>query len=90
MTTQHRQSERPFQFRLLALFILITVACVVLAYPAILYLVPSLLLLLIGGGCIYGCLARRPHGWISGLLFGIVVMIMAGVSFIQALRPILN
>ena len=89
-TTRDDTAQGPFQFRLKNLFVVVTVSCVILAAPWLLMLFPGFLLLAIGIGCVFSSLVHRPYGWISGLLFGILVGGMGAVALLGALTEILG
>ena len=69
------RSDRPFQFTLFGFFVVVTISCVVFASPDIaLYLASSAALLLLGVACVRGACVNRTEGWVSGLVFGLLLV----------------
>lgn len=63
------------QFSLSTIFAIVTAVCLIAAYPRVLLVLPILFMLAIGTGCIYSSVRFRNAGWISGLLFGIILLV---------------
>jgi len=71
-------AKRPFQFSLLSLFVVMTIAAFFFARPAIfmacLAAGPAFFFGLL---CIRAALVHRAEGWISGLIFGSIFLVFA-------------
>jgi hypothetical protein len=74
-------NNRPFQFSLLAILVVITVLCFILASPSnTLSCAASLACLMLGVNCIRGALRNRISGWIAGLVFGSIITVIGLVA----------
>ena len=74
-------NNRPFQFSLLAIFVVMTVLCFILASPSnALSCAASLACLMFGVACIRGALRNRISGWVAGLVFGSIITIIGLVA----------
>ena len=72
-------TDRPFQFTLLGVFVMLTIAGVIFANPeTALSLGCSLALMFLGIACVRGACIGRAEGWMSGLIFGLMLTV-AGI-----------
>jgi hypothetical protein len=74
---QRNRADRSFQFSLLALLLVVTGVCFILASPTqALLCAASLATFMLGLACVRGALLNRIEGWISGLLFGSLFLVI--------------
>lgn len=75
-----------FQFSLFSVFVVVTIACFVLANPAAaINCIVSLACLMLGLVCVRSALTNRVPGWISGLIFGSLILMVGTVACILSL-----
>ena len=70
-----KRDDRPFQFSLLGLMVVVTVICFIVASPTVaMELASSAALFTLGLACAHGAARNRVPGWIEGFVFGLVML----------------
>ena len=80
-----RSNTTRYRYSLAGLLLVMTTIAVICAmirqwgYEGFLRGLFVISLLYLGGGCIYASLRYKPHGWISGLIFGLMLVGIAAL-----------